>query len=733
MEQLEASVTDITYRNEKTGFTVLQIHTQDGQNTVAVGTMPELAVGEQIRLTADWSEHPQYGKQLKVFLCETLKPTSERGIERYLASGLIKGVGLSTAALIVARFGDASLDVIGYAPEKLLEIKGIGRKKAEMIHDSLIEQEQSREALVLLQSYNISINLSLKIYKRYGNETRRVLRETPYRLIEDIEGIGFKTADRIAAALGISPLSPHRLRAGLIYALSDAVTGNGHTFLPKEQLISHAAQILNVEEAVLDNELASLLIDGKLTAVQKPDFTAIYLPSYRKAEQDTAKYLYQLRFSSPKPAEWDCNDRICDWESVSGLRLNQDQKDAVITAISEPVCVITGGPGTGKTTILQCIIGLLEQETVLLAAPTGRAAKRMSEATGCKALTLHRLLEYNGEEEAFSRNETNPLQADTIIIDEMSMVDLFLMRALLRAVPVSTRLILVGDADQLPSVGAGNVLRDIIKSNTVTVAWLREIYRQDETSMIVINAHRINQGKMPIMNSPNSDFFLVRCDRINEFPSLLVNLITQRLPRYLGIDPLYDIQVLTPMKKGATGVINLNTLLQAAFNPAEHNTEHLEWKDTVFRSGDKVMQTRNDYQMEWKRHLDSYSTEEGTGVFNGDMGYIMDVDEEEKTLTVRFDDDREALYSYQQLEDLELAYCISVHKSQGSEFPAVVLPVMGGPSMLLTRNLFYTAVTRAKRLLVLVGRSEEISFMVNHNKITQRYSGLCDCLEQISL
>lgn len=724
MEKIEALITDVVFRNDENGFTVLTVRLDDGSRTSAVGVMPELAAGERVIFSGEWMEHAQYGRQIKVSLCEVVKPTTAQGIERYLASGLIKGIGPATAKRIMQAFGTDALDILQYAPDRLREIGGIGKKRAEMIGASFSEQWRMREAMVFLQGYGVSPAMSMRIFKRYGERSQAVIRANPYTLVDDIEGIGFRTADKIAFSLGIAPDAPERLRAGIVYTLTDAAAANGHMYLPREALLYQAASLLRVDEALVENEFTALLLDQALIAREMPEHVAVYLPRAFRAETEVAMRLTALLEALPYQSDPSIAGALAAWEAMRGIVLNEDQRKAVHAAVTEGLTVVTGGPGTGKTTILRCILHLLGDANVLLAAPTGRAAKRMAEATGREAKTLHRLLEYGGEEGAFARDDENPLEADAIIVDEMSMVDCFLMRSFLRAVQPGTRLILVGDADQLPSVGAGNVLGDILRSDCVPTVWLREIYRQDETSMIVVNAHRINRGETPILNSRGSDFFLERCETGAQAASSLVDLVLLRLPAYLGVDPLRDIQALSPMKKGDCGVFALNRLLQSRANPAREGVPECVRGETIFRPGDKVMQTRNDYQLAWRRP----GGEEGQGVFNGDMGMVSAIDEEERVLSVRFDDDREAEYEFAQLEDLDLAYCVSVHKSQGSEFPVVVMPVVGGPPMLLTRNLFYTAVTRARRMVVLVGRESAVGQMVRNAHIALRYSALSERL-----
>ncbi len=732
MEKIEALITDVTYRNDENGYTVLAVRLDDGRRTSAVGVMPELAAGERVILAGEWSEHAQYGKQIKVAMCETVKPTTERGIERYLASGLVRGIGPATAKQLVQRFGADTLDILQYAPDRLTEIDGVGRKRAKMIADSFAEQVQMREAMVFLQAYGMTPALSMKIFKKYGERSQAIVRENPYRLVEDIEGVGFKTADRIAMSLGTAPDSQARLRAGICYVLTEASAANGHTFLPREGLTYSTAALLGVDEALAQNALEALLLDQGLIAREIDDQTAIYLPRTFKAELESARRLLDLHAALPYKPDPSLDREIAIFQAKANIALNRDQIRAVRAAVTEGVSVITGGPGTGKTTIIRCILSLLgEGKTVLLAAPTGRAAKRMSEATGREAKTLHRLLEYGGEEGVFAKDADDPVDTDALIVDEMSMVDVFLMRGLLRALKPGTRLILVGDADQLPSVGAGNVLGDILKSDVVPVVRLTEIYRQDADSMIVVNAHRINRGEMPQMNAKGGDFFIERVETGATAAERVVEMVTARLPKFLRVDPLKDIQVLSPMKKGECGVFALNRMLQERLNPKRSGAPERAHGDTVFRAGDKVMQTRNDYQMAWRRP--GPLEEEGQGVFNGDMGQVLSINDEERTLTVRFDDDREATYEDAQLEDLDLAYCVSVHKSQGSEFPAVVMPVVGGPPMLLTRNLFYTAVTRARRMVVLVGRDSAVSQMVSNVNLAKRYSGLCAWLQTASV
>lgn len=731
MDKFEVLVTDVSFRNEENGFTVLQVRLDNGVRTSAVGVMPAIAAGERAVLTGEWSEHAQYGKQIRTLMCEPVKPTTVSGMERYLGSGLIKGIGPSTAKTIVEYFGADALDILQYAPERLTEIPGIGKKRAAMMAESFASQSQMREAMVLLQSFELSPAMAMKIFNYYKESTQEVLRRTPYRLVEDIEGLGFRTADRIAAAQGMPPNDPARLRAAMHYVLSDAAASGGHTYLPKEILVAQSARLLSVPAEAVETALESAILSHSLVAHEVDDHIAVYTPRAFQAESETARRLLELLEALPYRPDPELNGRIAKWERENDKTLNADQKKAVRAAVCEGVSVITGGPGTGKTTILRCVLSLLDRgDEVILAAPTGRAAKRMSEATGAEAKTIHRLLEYGGAEGTFARNEDNPIEADVVIVDEMSMVDIFLMRSLLRALLPGTRLILVGDADQLPSVGAGNVLRDILESDAMPVVWLKEIYRQDGESMIVLNAHRINAGEAPVTNSKGTDFFLERCETGSQAAQRIVDLAKRRLPAYLGVDPLRDIQVLAPTKKGECGVFALNAALQNCFNPARRGAEEVSFGDTVFRPGDKVMQTRNDYDMEWRKPRTGGGWEEGQGVFNGDMGFVEEVNSDDREVLVRFDDDREARYDAGSLEDLELAYCVSVHKSQGSEFPVVVMPAVGGPPMLLTRNLFYTAVTRAKRMVVLVGRDACIAQMVRNVNIARRYSALKQWLRQ---
>lgn len=731
MEQVEASVLGTVYRNDENGYSVVMARMGRSEITV-VGVLPELTAGEQAVFSGEWVEHPQYGRQLKCSACQLQKPTTLLGIERYLGSGLIHGVGPSTAKLIVQHFGEETLTVLSEHPERLQEVPKMGKKRWIQIAESFREQQQAREAMVFLQSYGIPANLSVKISRLYGERTPEVIRQNPYRLCEDLEGVGFLTADHIGTALGIAPDSEYRIQSAVKYVLRDAAASMGHVYLPRRELTLRAAQLLHVEEALCHRQIQQLALSRDVV-LQGGDGEEerVYLPAFDAAEREVAQRLCELMASLAPVKSCGAHRDIDRFEKERGIRFSERQREAIISALEQGVLVITGGPGTGKTTIINCIIRLLASEgDVVLCAPTGRAAKRMTEATGYESKTIHRLLEYGGEEGSFARNQENPIEGDCVIVDETSMVDLMLMRSLLRAIEPGTRLLLVGDADQLPSVGAGNVLGDILQSGAVPAVRLTDIFRQGETSRIVVNAHRINHGEMPLLNEKGTDFFFERKEGFGQTAQTIVQLVTRRLPKFLGYaedertaQAVRNIQVLAPAKKGECGVVALNTLLQAALNPPGSARPSLTYGETVFRLGDKVMQTRNDYQIEWRKETAS-GWEDGAGVFNGDVGFITKVDEEEHSLTVLFDEEREVVYQSGQLENLDLAYCLSVHKSQGSEFPVVVMPVAGGPPMLLTRNLFYTALTRARSLVVLVGREEVVRQMVENDHILRRYTTL---------
>ena len=731
MEQVEASVLGTVYRNDENGYSVVMARMGRSEITV-VGVLPELTAGEQAVFSGEWVEHPQYGRQLKCSACQLRKPTTLLGIERYLGSGLIHGVGPSTAKLIVQHFGEETLTVLSEHPERLQEVPKMGKKRWIQIAESFREQQQAREAMVFLQSYGIPANLSVKISRLYGERTPDVIRQNPYRLCEDLEGVGFLTADRIGTALGIAPDSEYRIQSAVKYVLRDAAASMGHVYLPRRELTLRAAQLLHVEEALCHRQIQQLALSRDVV-LQGGDGEEerVYLPAFDAAEREVAQRLCELMASLAPVKSRGAHRDIDRFEKERGIRFSEKQREAIISALEQGVLVITGGPGTGKTTIINCIIRLLASEgDVVLCAPTGRAAKRMTEATGYESKTIHRLLEYGGEEGSFARNQENPIEGDCVIVDETSMVDLMLMRSLLRAIEPGTRLLLVGDADQLPSVGAGNVLGDILQSGAVPAVRLTDIFRQGETSRIVVNAHRINHGEMPLLNEKGTDFFFERKGGFGQTAQTIVQLVTRRLPKFLGYaedertaQAVRNIQVLAPARKGECGVVALNTLLQAALNPPGPARPSLTYGETVFRLGDKVMQTRNDYQIEWRKETAS-GWEDGAGVFNGDVGFITQVDEEEHSLTVLFDEEREVVYQSGQLENLDLAYCLSVHKSQGSEFPVVVMPVAGGPPMLLTRNLFYTALTRARSLVVLVGREEVVRQMVENDHILRRYTTL---------
>ena len=723
MSRFEATVESIVFRNERNGWTVASLRVDESKGLIsAVGILPFLNAGEHGVFEGEIQEHKAYGRQIRVTAYELSRPETRGAVEKFLASGLVKGVGPATAKAIVEHFGAKALDVLESEPARLAEVAGIGRKRAAMIAESFAAQNGMRATMLFLQRYDIAPSLSMKIYRAYGDATEQVLRANPYRLVDEINGVGFQTADDIAMGLGFARESDFRLRSGVKYALSEAAAGAGHVYLPLPELIRRAARLLGAEEAPVERSVRALILSDALIAEPMDGETAVYLPRLYRAECETARLLKRL-LASARRAGFDeaaVRARIAAWEAEEGVALCAEQRRAVLAAAGEGACIITGGPGTGKTTSLQIILRMLrEQGDVELCAPTGRAAKRMSEAAGCPARTIHRLLEYGGEGEGFARNGDNPLDADAVIVDEMSMVDIFLMRALLDALRPGTRLILVGDADQLPSVGAGNVLRDLIASGALPVVRLTEIFRQAGQSQIVLNAHRINRGEYPELRTRDTDFFLERKQTPGEAAKAAVALVETRLPNYLGLDRLRDIQVMAPMKRGEAGVFALNALLQAALNPEGPGKPALVRGASVLRRGDKVMQVRNNYDLEWTR-----GEERGAGAFNGDIGYIRAVDVRERALTVEFDDGRVADYDESLLDDLELAYCMSVHKSQGSEFEAVVLPLVSGPPMLMTRNLLYTAVTRARRLVVIVGREDCLRAMVDNNRILERYSAL---------
>ena len=732
MEKLAGYVEHIIYRNADNGYTVLNLVSGEEEIT-CVGIFSAIAEGENIEASGDYTDHPTYGKQFKVESFEEKAPEDEEAIERYLGSGAIRGIGLALAARIVRRFKADTFRIIEEEPERLAEVKGISERKAMEIADQVNEKRDLRQAMIFLQQYGITMNLAVKVYQQYGQEVYGIIRENPYRLADDIEGVGFRTADEIAVRVGIRMDSDFRIRSGILYVLLQAST-EGHTYLPEEELTRRTGQLLEVGEEQIEKQYMDLAIERKIIMKQGENQTQIYAASFYYMEANTATMLKQLNVSYDVP-DLEIEERVRRIEKQTGMELDEHQMTAVKEAVRNGLLIITGGPGTGKTTTINTIIKYFEMEglDIFLAAPTGRAAKRMSETTGFEARTIHRMLELNGGVDGaagFERNEQNPLETDVVIIDEMSMVDISLMHALLKAVAVGTRLILVGDVNQLPSVGLGSVLRDIIRSHECNVGMLTKIFRQASTSDIIVNAHKINQGEEVTLDNKSMDFFFLKRYDADVIISVVLQLIKQKLPKFVDATP-YDIQVLTPMRKGLLGVERLNGILQRYLNPPSPQKREKEHGDILFREGDKIMQTRNNYQLEWEiRTKYGLSVDKGTGVFNGDMGIVREINDFAETMTVEFDEGRMVEYPYKLLDELELAYAITIHKSQGSEYPAVVIPLLSGPSMLMNRNLLYTAVTRARKCVTLVGNEVTFEQMVQNTSQQKRYSGLCDRLKE---
>ena len=732
MEKLAGYVEHIIYRNADNGYTVLNLVSGEEEIT-CVGIFSAIAEGENIEASGDYTDHPTYGKQFKVESFEEKAPEDEEAIERYLGSGAIRGIGLALAARIVRRFKADTFRIIEEEPERLAEVMGISERKAMEIADQVNEKRDLRQAMIFLQQYGITMNLAVKVYQQYGQEVYGIIRENPYRLADDIEGVGFRTADEIAVRVGIRMDSDFRIRSGILYVLLQAST-EGHTYLPEEELTRRTGQLLEVGEEQIEKQYMDLAIERKIIMKQGENQTQIYAASFYYMEANTATMLKQLNVSYEVP-DLEIEERVRRIEKQTGMELDEHQMTAVKEAVRNGLLIITGGPGTGKTTTINTIIKYFEMEglDIFLAAPTGRAAKRMSETTGFEARTIHRMLELNGGVDGaagFERNEQNPLETDVVIIDEMSMVDISLMHALLKAVAVGTRLILVGDVNQLPSVGPGSVLRDIIRSHECNVVMLTKIFRQASTSDIIVNAHKINQGEEVTLDNKSMDFFFLKRYDADVIISVVLQLIKQKLPKFVDATP-YDIQVLTPMRKGLLGVERLNGILQRYLNPPSPQKREKEHGDILFREGDKIMQTRNNYQLEWEiRTKYGLSVDKGTGVFNGDMGIVREINDFAETMTVEFDEGRMVEYPYKLLDELELAYAITIHKSQGSEYPAVVIPLLSGPSMLMNRNLLYTAVTRARKCVTLVGNEVTFAQMVQNTSQQKRYSGLCDRLKE---
>lgn len=735
MEQLKGFVSHIIYRNASNGYTVFELKSEE--EVTCVGSFQSLDEGEILELTGEYIEHAVYGSQFKVSSFRIASPEDEAGMERYLGSGAVKGIGASLAARIVKRFGKDTFRIIEEEPERLAEIKGISERKAMDIAAQMEEKREMREAMIYLQRYGISNTLAVKIYETYGNRLYGILEENPYKLADDIDGIGFKKADELAAKIGIHTDSDYRIRSGILYTLLQA-SGEGHVYLPGNVLVRRSAALLELPEEAVADQIPNLAMDKKLVVKKGEEDTLCYASGFYYAELSCARMLSELNMGMVFEGELLASEeekilhKIDKIQQREQLELDGLQRLAVLESIKHSILILTGGPGTGKTTTINMMIHYFEEEglDMLLAAPTGRAAKRMTEATGYEARTIHRMLELSGavpeegRRASFERNEENPLEADVIIVDEMSMVDIHLFQSLLKAVSPGTRLILVGDGNQLPSVGPGQVLHDLIESRAFPVVRLQKIFRQAGESDIVVNAHRINRGEEIDLNNKSRDFFFLERSNVPVIYKHMIQLISEKLPPYVKAHP-FDIQVLTPMRKGNLGVETLNGILQTYLNPPDASKKEAQIGETLFREGDKVMQTKNNYQLEWEV-VSRYGipVDHGVGIFNGDMGIIKEINEYAQTVAVEYDEQRRVTYGFAQMDEVELAYAITIHKSQGSEYPAVIMPLMGGPRMLFNRNLLYTGVTRARDCVTILGSRQVVQEMIANVSEAKRYTSL---------
>ena len=727
MEILDGLVEAVIFKSEDTGYVVAKITANKEVNTI-VGTMPLIKEGQQIEVKGEWIKHKQFGRQFNVEEYKEVLPTSTKEIEKYLSTGIIHGIGPVTAKKIVKAFGEETLNILDNNIERLKEVEGIGKKKYNIIYQSYLETRELKDIIMFFQKHGVTINQCLKIYKKFGGDAQNIVSENPYILCDEISGIGFLTSDRIAKSLGIEPISDFRIQSGIKYVLN-SFSGLGNTYMPKDKLINEAQRVLSVDKELIEVNIYNSVLEGKIKIEKINEIEAVYSLPYYFCELGVTNKIITLSIENFQTINSDITFEISSFERKNNIVFADSQKEAILGAFENGIEIITGGPGTGKTTIIKCIIEIYENNgmKVLLAAPTGRAAKRMTESTGREAKTIHRLLEMgvsDNENSFFGRGEGEPLEGDVIIVDEASMIDIMLMNSLLKAIKLGTRLIIVGDADQLPSVGPGNVLRDLIDSEFIKVVRLKDIFRQGKESMIITNAHRINNGELPYLNKKGGDFFFDNRESNEEILETILDLVNRRLPLFNSKwNKIRDFQVLSPTRKGILGVDNLNNELQSILNPPSKDKKERKFKDSVFREGDKVMQTKNNYSLKWNR-INGYGDNEGVGIFNGDMGFIESISEENRTVTVVFDDERRIVYDNLYVEELELAYAITIHKSQGSEFKVIITPAFMGSAFLMNRNILYTGITRAKELVVVVGNQRALKYMVDNTNSMERYSSL---------
>lgn len=732
MEVLEGFIEDIKFKSEETGYAVAKLNYKNKSISI-VGIMPFISEGQQVKLTGVWKIHEKFGEQFNVNEFEEIIPTTIEAIEKYLSSGIIRGIGPVTAKKIIGYFGEDTLNVLDNNIERLREIEGIGEKKFNIIYKSYEAQHHLKNVVLYFQQYGLSYNQCLKICTKLGANAQEIVKENPYILCYEIKGIGFSMADKIASMNGLDKESDFRVICGIQFILNRFCIA-GNTFMPKDMLINETQELLQIPQNIIEQGLYNGHLENKFIVERVNDIEGVFLPLYNYSENGITKRIAELSIEKFQVINTDIDFDIKTFERKQKINFADSQKEAIIGAFTNGIEIITGGPGTGKTTIIKCIIDIYENQgmKVLLGAPTGRAAKRMAESTGKEAKTIHRLLDMvAGDEDYINAASGDPLECDVLIIDEASMIDIFLMNNLLKSIKLGTRLIIVGDVDQLPSVGAGNVLKDLIKSDIIKVVRLKEIFRQGKESLIITNAHRINNGEMPYLNRKDNDFYFIKNENINSILFVLLDLINRRLPNFnKKWDKRRDIQILSPIKKGPLGIVNLNEKLQEILNSPSKNKKEITQRNIILREGDKVMQTKNNYTIKWTS-ITGVGEREGEGVFNGDVGFIRSVDEEEKSITVIFDDERKVVYDSENIEELELAYAITIHKSQGSEFKVVIIPAFNGAPFLMNRNLLYTGITRAKELVVVVGYPGALKYMVDNKSSMERYSSLEYKIKQV--